>query len=179
MPEEGAPILMTVEKYYELPEREDVIVELHWGRLVELPRPKPWMIKLRHRIAELLEARCGPDWLVFHELPFRAVPQYDLRGVNIGVIAKRRWDAVGESDLFGSPEIVIEILSPSSSDEEIAERAALFLATGTMQFCLIDRLSRTVSMTATGEKTIVYSPGGEVPYPLLGTSLKVAEIWAE
>ena len=171
------PLLMTVEEYYKLPRRDDVILELHWGRLVELSRPKPWHMKLQLRIAELLQERSGPDWAVVIELPFRAVPQYDLRAVDVGVIAKSRWETVGESDISGSPEIVIEVLSPSNRRGEITERASLLLSTGTHQFCVIDRTREIVSVTGLDSKTTAYGPGQEVPFPLLGTSLAVNEIF--
>jgi Uma2 family endonuclease len=173
------PMFMTVEEYYDLPERDDVIVELHWGRIVELSRPKPWHIKLQEHIAALLRERRGPNWDVIIELPFRSLPQYELRAVDVGVIAKSRWDAVGEGELFGSPEIVIEILSPSNRRREIADKMILFLSTGTKQFCVIDRNRRTVSVTGPDAKTFVYKIGDEVPFPLLGASIKVSEIWED
>jgi len=167
---------MTVEDYYRLPKRDDVIVELHLGSLVELSRPKAWHIKLQKHIAALLEQRSGPAWSVVIELAFRAVPQYDLRAVDVGVVATERWDAVGEGDLFGSPEIVIEILSASNRRKEIADKMALFLSTGTQQFCVIDRTHKTISVTGLENKTRVYKMNDEVPFKLLGTSLKVSEI---
>jgi Uma2 family endonuclease len=170
------PWLMTVEEYYDLPERDDVIVELHWGSLVELSRPKYWHVKLQKHIARLLEARSGPEWSVVVELPFRALPQYDIRAVDVGVVAKSREDAIGEGDLFGSPEIVIEILSPSNRRKEIAAKMALFLSTGTQQFSVVDRSRRTVSVTGLDSKTLVYKMGDEVPFPLLGASIKVSDI---
>jgi Uma2 family endonuclease len=168
---------MTVEEFDELPGRDDVILELHWGRLVELSKPKPWHIKLQLRIAELLKERSGPNWAVVTELPFRAVPQYDLRAADVGVIAKSRWDAVGRGDLHGSPEIVIEILSPSNRTGEIRERASLFLTTGTQQFCVVDETRKIVRVTGLDSKTTAYRTGQEVPFPLLGASLKVDEIF--
>jgi Uma2 family endonuclease len=172
------PVLMTVEEFDQLPDREDVKLELHWGSLVELSRPKPWHIKLQLRIFELLKERSGPKWAVVIELPFRALPQYDFRAADVGVIAKDRWDAVGRGDVHGSPEIVIEILSPSNRRGEIAERASLFLSTGTQQFCIVDETRKIVRVTGPGSKTIAYSSGQEVPFPLLGASLSVDEIFA-
>jgi len=173
------PLLMTVEELYDLPERDNVTVELHWGSLVELGKPKYWHVKLQKRIAALLEDRAGPNWSVVVELPFRAVAQYDLRAVDVGVIAKSREDAIGDGDLFGSPEIVIEILSPSNRRQEMADRMALFLSTGTQQFCVVDRTHRTVSVTGRDNKTLVYKNGDELLFPLLGFSLSVSEIWAD
>ena len=173
------PLLITVEEYCNLPEREDVVLELHWGRVVELSRPKTWHIDLQDRIADLLKARCGPNWRVRVEMSFRAVLQYDVRAVDVGVASKSRWDAARKGYLSGSPEIVIEILSPSNRRKEIADKMILFLSTGTRQFCAIDPNRQTVSVTGTDSKTLIYKMGDEVPFPLLGTSLKVSEIFSD
>jgi Uma2 family endonuclease len=179
MADHPEPLLMTVEEYYQLPERDDVILELHWGSLVELARPRAWHVDLQDCIAQLLRARCGLDWRVRVELPFRALPQYELRAVDVGVVAKSRWDVVRDGYLFGSPEIVVEILSPSNRPGKIAERMALFLSTGTQQFCLVDWSRRSVSVTGLDNKTLVYKTGDEIPFPLLGACIKVSEIFAE
>jgi len=170
------PSLLTVEEYYRLPNRDGVIVELHLGSLVELPRPEPWHIDLQDRIAARLKERSGPNWKVQVQMPFRAVPEYDLRAVDVGVVSTERWEAAGEGHLFGSPEIVIEILPPSNRRKETATKMALFLSSGTQQFCAVDRTRKTVSVTGLGDKTQVFKMNGEVPFPLLGTSLKVSEI---
>src|ERR1019366_9425955 len=57
----GMTDLITVEEYYDVARREDVIEELHWGRLVELPFPKAWHIKLRQRFYDLLRERSGTN----------------------------------------------------------------------------------------------------------------------
>src|ERR1022692_2952781 len=44
------PLLMTVEQYRQLPDREDVIQELHWGMVVTLSRPKMRHAKLQSRL---------------------------------------------------------------------------------------------------------------------------------
>jgi Uma2 family endonuclease len=171
------PFLMTVEEYYDVPNRDDVILELHWGRLVEWARPKTWHIDLQDRVAELFKQRSGPEWKVRVEMPFRAVPQYDVRAVDVGVVTRSRWSAVGEGYLFGSPEVVVEILSPSNRRTEITDKMALCLSTGTRQFCVIDRNRRTITVTGVDSQPLVYRVGDEVPFPLLGTSIRVSEIW--
>ena len=173
------PLLMTVEEYYSLPKRDDVILELHWGQLVESSRPKTWHIDLQDRIAELLKARCGRAWIVRVEMPFRAVPEYDLRAVDVGVVAKSRWDVALRGYLFGSPEIVIEVLSPSNRKKEIADSMILLLSPGTKQYCLLDDEHRSLAVTGVDGNTTTYGLDDEVPFPLLNTSLKVSEIWAD
>ena len=52
------PRMMTVEEFYDLPERDDVDLELHNGHIVELSTPKYWHVKLQRHIARMLESRC-------------------------------------------------------------------------------------------------------------------------
>ena len=169
---------MTAEDYFEVPERDGFYLELHLGHLVEVGRPKPWHVNMQHLIARLLEQRSGPDWVVRVELPFRAVAQYDVRAVDIGVVSAARWNAVGENDLFGSPEIVVEFLSPSNRRKQMAEEMALFLSTGTRQFCVVDRTRRTLAVTSADGRQLIYRNDDEVPFPLLGISIKVSEIFS-
>jgi hypothetical protein len=49
------PLLMTVEQFAALPERQDVLEELHWGLLVTLSRPKAWPVKLQMKLTQLLQ----------------------------------------------------------------------------------------------------------------------------
>ena len=53
------PLLMTVEQYRQLPDREDVIQELHWGMVVTLSRPKMRHAKLQSRLVRLLRPKSG------------------------------------------------------------------------------------------------------------------------
>ena len=51
------PLLMTVEQYRDLPHRDDVIQELHWGQVITLTRPKMKHAKLQSRLVRLLRPR--------------------------------------------------------------------------------------------------------------------------
>ena len=128
------PLLMTVEEYRQLPDKPDVIQELHWGHVLTLSRPKPLHIKLQSRITRLLCPIAEHLGYVESELPFRALPDYDLRAADVAFVTRERWDAVSEDHLAGSPELVIEISSPSNIRAEIPAMAALCLATGTGEF---------------------------------------------
>src|ERR1035438_9327945 len=72
------PLLMTVEQYRQLPDREDVIQELHWGMVVTLSRPKMRHAKLQSRLVRLLRPKAEHMGVVETEVAFRALPEYDL-----------------------------------------------------------------------------------------------------
>lgn len=173
------PLLMTVEQFDALPERRDVLEELHWGLLVTLPRPKAWHVKLQMKLTQLLQpATAGRGYIVM-ELPFRAVAEYDLRAADVAFVSKARWDEVNDGYLFGPPELVIEIVSPSNTKSQLREYAALCLANGCKEFWTIDHKARTVMVTNKNGQSVKYSTGMDVPTKLLGTaSLAVDQIFS-
>jgi Uma2 family endonuclease len=133
------PLLVTVEQYRRLPAREGILQELHWGMVVTLTRPKMQHAKLQSRLARLLRPIAEHLGVVETEVAFRPLPEYELRGADVAFIAQHRWDSTQDDDnLRGSPELVIEVLSPSNTKAEIHEKAVLCLSTGTLQFWVVD-----------------------------------------
>lgn len=154
------PILMTVDEYRQLPDREDVVQELHFGMVVTLSRPKMEHLKLHSRLARLLRPKADDLGVVEIEVPFRALPEYDLRGADVAFVARQRWEATPDDDnLHGSPELVIEILSPSNTKKEIHEKAVLCLSSGALEFWVIDAKRRNVTVTAKDRAPVAYRVG--------------------
>jgi hypothetical protein len=61
--------LMTVEQYRQIPEREDVIQELHWGQIITLTRPKSHHVKLQSRLVRLRRTKAEHLGYIESELP--------------------------------------------------------------------------------------------------------------
>ena len=172
------PLLITVDQYRQLPRREDVIQELHWGMVVTLTRPKMRHAKLQSRLVRLLRPKAEHLGVVETEVAFRALPEYDLRGADVGYVSQSRWDETDDDDnLRGSPEIVIEVLSPSNTKAEMQEKAALCLSTGALEFWVVDPKHKTVSVTTTSGPTEVYRTGDRFPLALFNDELEVASIF--
>jgi Uma2 family endonuclease len=172
------PLLLTVEQYRQLPAGETIFQELHWGQVVTLTRPKMRHTKLQYRLVELLRPMAGSHGIVAAEVPFRALPEYDLRGADVAFVSQLRWDATADDDnLRGSPELVIEVLSPSNTKAEIQEKAALYLSTGALEFWVVNPKSKTVSVTRPGAASIVYATGDSIPIALLASELPVEAIF--
>ena len=172
------PLLMTVEQYRELPEREDVVPELHWGQVVLLTRPKMKRAKLQSRLVRLLRPRAEHLGVVEIEVAFRALPEYDLRGADVAFVAQERWDSTEDDDnLHGAPELVIEVLSPSNTKAEIREKATLCLNTGAEEFWIVDQKRKSVTVMRREGGTLVYEMGDRIPLGLFGSELEVSEIF--
>ena len=172
------PLLMTVDEYRQLPDREDVIQELHWGMVVTMSRPKMKHTKLQFRLVELLAAKAGHLGVVGAEVPFRALPEYELRGADVAYVSRERWDSTPDDDnLHGSPELVIEVLSPSNTRAGIHEEAVLCLSTGAQEFWVVDPKRETISVTRQGSVPMVYHSGERVPLSMFDSHLDVSEVF--
>jgi Uma2 family endonuclease len=171
------PLLMTVEQFRELPEREDVIQELQWGQVVTLAPPKWGHTKLQHRLVELLRPKAKHKGMVASEVPFRALPEYELRVADVAFVSQERWDAADDNDnLHGSPDLIIEVLSPSNTKTEMRERAVFFLSTGAEEFWVVDPKRKNVTvMRQQGAAT--YEMGDSIPLAVFGGELGVREIF--
>lgn len=173
------PSLMTVEQFDLLPERQDVLEELHWGRLVAMSRPKAWHVKLQMKLTELLQPVASGRGYIVMELPFRAVSEYELRGADVAFVTKARWDEANDGYLSGAPELVIEILSPSNTKAQLREYTALCLANGCEEFWIVNYKTKTISVTTRDGNSIEYSGGMDVPLTTLGgASMSVDQIFA-
>ena len=80
--------------------------------------------------------------------------------------------------LQGSPEIVIEVLSPSNTKRMIHEKAVLCLSSGTLQFWVVDPKGKTVTVTPKDGSAVVYHIGDCIPLPIFQSNLSVAEIFS-
>jgi len=172
------PLLITVEQYWQLPDREDVIQELHLGMVVTLTRPKMRHAKLQFRLVELLRPKAEHLGIIATEVAFRALPEYDLRGADVAYVSQQRWDATDDDDnLHGSPELVLEVLSPSNTKAEIREKAVLCLSSGAQEFWVVDPKQETVSVTRQGSVPRVYRMGDRIPLSRFDAHLDVSEIF--
>ena len=171
-------LLMTVDEYRQLPDREDVIQELHWGMVVTLSRPKMKHAKLQLRLVDLLRPKVEHLGIVAAEVAFRALPEYDLRGADVAYVSRQRWDSTDDNDnLHGSPELAIEVLSPSNTKAEIHEKAVLCLSSGAQEFWVVDPKRETVSVTRQSGAPTVYQIGDRIPLPMFRSHLDVSEIF--
>ena len=98
--------LMTVEQFWQLPEDQALHYELHHGELVEVSRPKWKHVLIQWRIRDLLKALFGALGIVETEVPFRPLPEYELRAADVAFVSSRARCKCGRGDaLHGAPDI--------------------------------------------------------------------------
>jgi Uma2 family endonuclease len=173
------PDLITVAQYRQLPENDGVMYELHQGEVVVLSRPKSWHWLLQEHLVDLLKPKM-PGFRVGMEFAFRAIPEFDLRAADVAAVSVIRFETMGREDnLHGAPELVIEVKSPSDTKRQSQDYAALCLANGCLQFWILDRDTKSVTVLYCDDSRQTFSFGENVSLAAFGgDSLSVAEIFA-
>ena len=155
---------MTVEQYCEVPEPGSFYYELHHGKLVQLSWPKMGEILVRGRLRDQLDLALDKCGIVITRLPFRALPEYELRVADVGYIARGRWEQTKDEDyFFGAPDLIIDVLSPSGTAIEINEKIALCLENGCREFWVVDSPLRRITVSAPDGLTRIYRFGESIP----------------
>jgi Uma2 family endonuclease len=155
--------LMTFAEFEQLPNTpEGFPFELRHGELVKLVFPKMKHSRVQWQLRRLLERAAGQAGIVEKEVGFRPVPEHEYRIADVAFISKGRWDTA-EDYLFGAPEIVIEVLSPSNTATEMLDKEKLCLENGCQEFWIVDPTLYLVKVSTPDGRAITYSAGQEIP----------------
>jgi Uma2 family endonuclease len=117
----------TVEEFRNLPEdHPSVYHELRHGEIVSITRPKLRHALIQRTLRRMLEELADPGSYVDTEVAFRPLPEFELWTADVAYLSAERFLEIDpEDNIRGAPDLVIEVLSPSNSMEEIIERAGL------------------------------------------------------
>ena len=173
------PQLISVEQFRQLPE-DEYQYELHHGEVVALTRPRARHGKLQSRLSRLLEPRLRTFGELATEVPYRPLPEFELRAADVAAISRSRWDAIDPDDnLHGAPELVIEVKSPSNTERQVRELVALSLNNGAIEFWIVDIDKKSVTVIRRDGATSVFSAGDNLSLAAFGGGdLPVEEIFA-
>ena len=173
----AATALVTFAEFEQLPDPPGSRLELHNGEVVDVLPPQLGHSFISHNLYDALKASCSTAAFVAMELGFK-VGEREYRVADVAVIPlSRRKILPLEGYLEGSPEVVIEILSPSNSATEMYTKEQLCLENGCREFWVVNPRNQTVRIsTPTGPST-VWKPGDQIPL-LYGGTLPVNAIFA-
>ena len=172
------PKLLTVEEFERIPDPPGGRYELHHGEAVFMTWPVHQHKFLQRILRKLLEPIAEPlGFVVDVEYPYRPLPENEVWGADVACVAESR-DRQFEKWLIGSPELVIEVKSPSNTKAELHDKAMTTLAgAGSVEFWVLDAKTRSVIVySAAGMR--LYEGDAEVPLPF-GGQIRLAELFAE
>ena len=176
---QSTPRPITVEEYERISDPPGGRYELHHGEVVFATYPVHDHKVLQRRLRKLLEAMAEPGgYIADTEFPYRPFPENEVWGADVACISRNRYDSIGKW-LEGSPELVIEVKSPSNTKAEMHDKAMTTLAgSGAVEFWIVDLDTRTVTVYAKGSGMCVYRGDTLVPVPLFsGCLCKVSDLF--
>ncbi len=160
--------LMTFAEFQELPDEICRNAELRHGELVLVAEAEQIHLWIQQRLMRLLDRRADAFGLVGMEIPFRPRGDNEYYRVDVAFISTARWRPARKGHLHGSPEIVVEVLSPSNTASEMNDRRQLFFATGCQEFWEIDSNLLQIDVSTPNGITTTYRRGQSIPLALFG-----------
>jgi Uma2 family endonuclease len=170
---------MTVAEFEKIPNPPGGKYELRNGELVLVSFPPKIHQQMRRAVFLALYRLLGTIGYVDAELAFRPTHEHNEWSADVGFVTRERWDSVGDRQwLAGAPDLVAEVLSPSSTGLELNEREAVCLANGCRQFWLVDANLKIVKVSTPDRRTIRYAIGDDIDLAEFGGGkLSVSEIF--
>ena len=178
----SARIKFTYEDYCNAP--EDKRYELHDGDLVVVPAPKEQhqdtvgtifiALSLFVRRLKLGRVYVAPFDIVFSN--------HDVVQPDVIFVSNERARVITPDNIQGAPDLVIEVLSPSTAHHDRTFKRALYARHGVGEFWMVDTDDRTIEVLLLGsdgyETVATYGAGEVLTSPTLTDfTLKIDDIF--
>ena len=175
-------IKFTYRDYINAP--EDKRYELLNGELVVVPSPRTGHQTISRNLEMILwtfikQAELGE---LFHAPLDVVLSDTDVVQPDILFISKDREQIITEDNIRGAPDLVVEILSPSTAERDRTYKLALYSLHGVREYWLVDPDARTVvvmELTEEGFRTTAsYGETETAISPLLeGLTVDLSEVF--
>jgi Uma2 family endonuclease len=170
------PKLLTVDEFARIPDPPGGRYELRHGEAVSVSFPEKPHKALQRKLRELLTSMAGDKGVVDTQFPFRPLPEHELWGAGVAFVSKSRYDSY-KRWLEGSPELVIDVKSPSNTRQELHDKAMTALAGGTQGFWVVDPAKQTVTVYNRYSGISVYGKGESVPVAEFGQRISLDDLF--
>ena len=173
---------LAYEDYASLP--DDERYELIDGELIPMPSPK-----------EIHQAICGAIFMsvgVFvnamtlgrtYFAPFDVIlSDFNVVQPDLIFVSNARSHIITEDNIRGAPDLVVEILSPSTADYDRTTKRELYERYGVPEYWLVDPYAKTITILRLGadgyNAYAVYGEGDALTSPTLaGFSMNLSELF--
>ena len=172
------PRPITVDEYERIPDPPGGRYELHHGEVAFVKFPVRQHKELQRRLRRMLEASPGAEYyIVDTEFPYSPLAENEVWGADVACVSGVRYDVI-EKWLEGSPELVIEVKSPSNTKAEMHDKAMTTLAgAGAVEFWVVDAETRTVLVHRKSSGMRVYGVDEAVPVLIFGSRIVLSELF--
>jgi Uma2 family endonuclease len=106
--------------------------------------------------------------------------RHDIVEPDLLFVSEKRLSILTDKNIQGAPDLVIEVLSPSTQSEDRGPKLALYERSGVSEYWMVDPASKTVEIREFGtrRRTRVYKDGQSFESVLLPTlSVQLSDIF--
>lgn len=182
-------VRFTYDDYKSLPESMEKRYELLDGDLLMVPAPTTAHQRVSRNLGFLLlqftrkhglgEVFYAPVDVVFGQGKQREVVQPDILWVS-----QDRKDIITEQEIQGAPDLVVEVLSPGTEEQDRGYKKALYARFGVREYWIVDPGAQTIEIHVPSSRGVElhasFHKGEILTSPLLhGFQLDTSEVFAE
>jgi Uma2 family endonuclease len=135
--------------------------------------------KLFRLLADFVEARkLGQVFVAPTDVLLSA---HDIAQPDVTFVSEKRSQILTEDNIQGAPDLVMEVLSPSTQSQDRGPKLALYERSGISEYWIVDPSSKTVEIREFGttRRTRIYKEGQSFESALLpGLSVKLSDVFA-
>jgi Uma2 family endonuclease len=164
---------LTVRDYMSIPEDDDRRFELIDGELILAPSPVTQHQRISRNLLRVLDEFVESQNLgeLFYAPMDVVLSEHDVFQPDILFILNHRLDIIGERNIQGAPDLVVEILSPSTEGRDRGDKRDAYLRYGVREYWIIDPQNRTCEIMRAGdtdfETVRIYPEGTTATSPIL------------
>lgn len=177
-------IKFTYKDYKSLPESETSRYELLEGELIMVPSPTTYHQSISGNLGHILRnfVRKHNLGVVYHAPLDVVFSHEDVAQPDIFFISKERSGIITKDNVQGAPDLIVEILSPSTAERDRTYKRTLYARHSVGEYWLVDPDERTIEVTILGkagfETVSIYRKGEILISPLLkGLCLNLEEVF--
>ena len=178
-------IKYTVRDYMSIPDGDERRFELIDGELMLAPAPIPTHQRIVRRLLYILTEFVERNQLgeVFTSPIDVVLSEHQVVQPDILFISTERLHIIGERNVQGAPDLVIEVLSPSTTERDRVLKASSYLRFGVPEYWIVDPSDRTIEVMRAGQTEFdtlrVYTEGTFAESPTFpGLRIDVSRIFA-
>lgn len=157
--------------------RHEIIDGAHHGNPAPNTYHQTLSKRLHHGLYSQIELRrLG---LVFYAPVDVQLTEHDIVEPDLVVVRSDRATIVGPDKIDGHPDLVVEILSPSSSRVDRTLKRDLYQRCGVTEYWIVDPVQRTIEQLVLRDDRYVAEPSSDELRPTFAADvvIRVSEIW--
>ena len=164
---------LTVRDYMSIPDSDDRRFELIDGELILAPSPVTQHQRISRNLVRVLDEFVVSRNLgeLFYAPMDVVLSEHDVFQPDILFISNSRLQIIGDRNIQGAPDLVIEVLSPSTEGRDRGIKLEQYLKYGVREYWIIDPENKTCEVLRAGDTTFethrVYPEGTVATSPIL------------